>query len=1049
MKKITLILSAIAFAASCLHAEFELNDSMKQQLMDACPAKAAAKPQKPRKILFFSKTAGFRHHDGIAAERFAYQNMGDKLGIFEVVTSEDTADVEPDKLKQYDAIIMCSTTGKIFGDDSERILKGIMDYVENGGGLMTIHGGVDCYNYDPFRRTDYTSMLGGEFIDHPWNYGERSTMVIDDTQSPITKGIWNGDSFGMTDEIYMLGQTYNRDTCRVLIRLDRDRSPEKPHANPKRDIATVLIKKYGKGRIAYDAFGHGWQVFTRPDMQELAMRLTQFVCGDLEADTTPLPFVDRSAKHANSNAYIKPTPEFLKKLSDLDYGQDRDKEINEAIFGACGWNNNPEFCREMENFIKEELSNGSGTPVYQALLAEMLWAVKISSKANCAAFEKIMKKKGLDEGVRGRISNAVDHFKAKGAVPMKDEKAFQIPSELPKSQRETVILFNYLANNKDVKIPEYLNFEALPENGKAMLIFTLGQRGEDLSKAFSIEPKSFDTTMALAYAAAKTGNADAIPAILKGAQFINGLQDRQIITSYITSIHSDKLLDVLLKSMQNAKGKEAELLVDVLSRLNLDEMVGKIFSGFENMAPAVKISTIRTAESIDTPAVFSIILKLYGAESDKKVKGAMMRALMKSAQSDFSDDMFAQITDMYSKLPDGSSDKVQLLNFAQFASNDDALEFCKNAYKAGLREPAIKAMGKWRNTGSLPSLVAIAKATSDNREKQIAQIEIISIGDRMGWDADTTEYMLKDAIRPEDKEKSLEIAAKSPSQKGVAALRKLGKNDLADKAEKLMKNARPKGFTSDGESNIDAMLDGNIGSRWTSGKGMTEKMFLAFDFGFPKEVSGITIDLGSSGNDFPDKFEVQIGGAVNATSKVDFDWKREGSVVTINFGKVLMANVFKLVNKADKSGSWWSVHEVKFSDSPNVKPLSIRPLNAKFVGSNSPDMSAAFDGDRNSRWASGTAIRSGMTAIFEFSGPKKISKITADLNTSKGDFPDQYEVLAGNTADSAKSVEFTESRSGDTVTISIKNPVAAKFYKIVAKADKNPNWWSIHELSFE
>ena len=132
-------------------------------------------------------------------------------------------------------------------------------------------------------------------------------------------------------------------------------------------------------------------------------------------------------------------------------------------------------------------------------------------------------------------------------------------------------------------------------------------------------------------------------------------------------------------------------------------------------------------------------------------------------------------------------------------------------------------------------------------------------------------------------------------------------------------------------------------------------------------------------------------------------------------GIMEIADVF-VVNKADKSGSWWSVHEVKFSDSPNVKPLSIRPLNAKFVGSNSPDMSAAFDGDRNSRWASGTAIRSGMTAIFEFSGPKKISKITADLNTSKGDFPDQYEVLAGNTADSAKSVEFTESRSGDTVT---------------------------------
>jgi type 1 glutamine amidotransferase len=88
-------------------------DQMIQKVMQALPEKAPAKPQKARRILIFSRTAGFRH-SSIAVGTKAIIMMGDKTGAYTALATEDESMFAPEKLKAFDAVFMLNTTGDCF-----------------------------------------------------------------------------------------------------------------------------------------------------------------------------------------------------------------------------------------------------------------------------------------------------------------------------------------------------------------------------------------------------------------------------------------------------------------------------------------------------------------------------------------------------------------------------------------------------------------------------------------------------------------------------------------------------------------------------------------------------------------------------------------------------------------------------------------------------------------------------------------------------------------------------------------------------------------------
>lgn len=123
------------------------------------------------------------------------------------------------------------------------------------------------------------------------------------------------------------------------------------------------------------------------------------------------------------------------------------------------------YCAQVEKFIYDQLSKKNGTEFYRSMLAELLWASGISNRASCNKFERLMKSAD-SEGIRGRLSNAIDHFK-KREVPYARERKFKIPAELAQGFREQCRLMKYLADNPSVPMPDYLTFDALDDAGKA------------------------------------------------------------------------------------------------------------------------------------------------------------------------------------------------------------------------------------------------------------------------------------------------------------------------------------------------------------------------------------------------------------------------------------------------------------------------------------------------------------------------------------------------------------------------------------------------------
>lgn len=1080
MKKfLTLSFAAAAAALASLSADAQVKmkyspDPVFDQnrisaLHNGAPSKLAAAPKKPRKILIFSRTSGFRHYGGIVAAKEVFKHMGEKLGGWETVVSDDINEFTPENLKKYDAVILNNPTAACFGpsnmeidkmpkeeakaaiEKSKQYCKNLVEYVKNGGGVLGLHSAPDSYNYDNIRCWEYTDMLGGDFVGHPWNYGgwigvecPKYMFRIDDENSPITKGIWPSNGFMMKDEVYMMGKSFDRSKCRVLVSLDVDQSYfllERQRLNPPKirddkDIGIVWIKKEGGGRVAYSALGHDWNNYPDPRFQEMLMRLVQFACGDLEADTSSIPQNKKSAVGAICEA---PTLEQIGALSALDYGQG-DKEINEVIFGVYSNNFDKKYCAQVEKFIYDQLSKKSGTEFYRSMLAELLWASGISNRASCNKFERLMKSAD-SEGIRGRLSNAVDHFK-KREVPYARERKFKVPEELAQGFREQCRLMKYLADNPSVPIPGYLTFDALGDAGKARLVYTIAQRGGDLSQALEIEPASAEMAVASAFAAAKAGSSKNIPNILKGAKYLKGGNINNA-ASYIVSIKSPDVAKVLLEEISKADAAQTALISACLAKMNLDSMVRELFEGYESKSPELRASTMKTAASIANAEVFSTVAKIIASENDKKTKAEALKALMRAAQSSFELEMFAHVESAFAKAD--AATKKMLLRLVRFASDDRAVELCRKAYLGGLKTEAVKALGEFESALAFEPLVQIAKASSDEREKTIAQIAILDVADRCGFDDPTAEYIIRNAVRNEDRDRAADIMVRKPTPRGVELLREIDRAADADKAQKALSKIKTAYLSSEGEGNFRGALDKDVKTRWSNNTHIRKGHWIAFDFGYPKKIGEIDFNLGSSQNDFPDSFKVMAGPSLSTVRTVDCAVSKRGGILKIGFEKPISAQVVKIVATEDKSSNWWSIHELEFKDKYAAPDTSGDP-DYIYNGA-SIDFNSALDGDSGTRWTNKSFIRKGMWFGIDFRKPRKISKIFFDLGSSQNDFPTSFKVMAGASMKAAAPVAFKSSRNGSVLEVALDAPVSARAFKIVSEADSQ-KWWSIHELKF-
>ncbi len=265
----------------------------------AIPAKPRVQPLKPRKLLIFSISWGYKH-SAIPYGRKAFEIMGRKTKAYEPVVSDDLANFEPGKIEQFDAILFNNTNNEIFLPENydklpaaqqaqaaayDKLLKqSLVNYLKSGGGLAVTHAGVASFRKWP----EYGNIIGARFENHPWVAGSTVTLKVEEPGHPVSLA-FPTPTFEVTDEIYQVKAPYSRDRLRVLVSIDTSKTNMKVKGIRRTDgdFAMTWIRNYGKGRVFYCALGHEHPLFWNPMILQHYLDGIQYALGDLKADATP------------------------------------------------------------------------------------------------------------------------------------------------------------------------------------------------------------------------------------------------------------------------------------------------------------------------------------------------------------------------------------------------------------------------------------------------------------------------------------------------------------------------------------------------------------------------------------------------------------------------------------------------------------------------------------------------------------------------------------------------------------------------------------------
>jgi cytochrome c len=209
-----------------------------------------------KRILVFSKTAGFRHASIKEGKAFLL-DLGKKQN-FAVDTTENAANFNEDNLKKYNVVVFLNTTGDVLNAvqqaDFER-------YIQAGGGYMGIHAASDTeYNW-----AWYNDLMGGYFASHPGknvSNVQNGKMMTMDKNHPSSAHF--PDTFERKDEFYDF-KSLKKDILKFVVKVDESSYKE----GQMGDFHPMAwYHEFDGGKSFYTNYGHTPETFSEPLMTE-------------------------------------------------------------------------------------------------------------------------------------------------------------------------------------------------------------------------------------------------------------------------------------------------------------------------------------------------------------------------------------------------------------------------------------------------------------------------------------------------------------------------------------------------------------------------------------------------------------------------------------------------------------------------------------------------------------------------------------------------------------------------------------------------------------
>ena len=197
------------------------------------------------------------HEPDKVAARF--KRILEKEGLETEVSDTLDAFADGEKLNALHLIVPIWTGGELKGEYTQNVSRA----VAAGVGMAGNHGGM-C---DSFRtNTEWQFITGGNWVSHPGGLIDYRVNVMKNSSSPIVEGI---EDFDVYSEQYYL----HVDPMVEVLATTRFPNANYYHVSNKPcDMPVVWTKKWGHGRVFYNALGHTDNVFDDAPASEELMR---------------------------------------------------------------------------------------------------------------------------------------------------------------------------------------------------------------------------------------------------------------------------------------------------------------------------------------------------------------------------------------------------------------------------------------------------------------------------------------------------------------------------------------------------------------------------------------------------------------------------------------------------------------------------------------------------------------------------------------------------------------------------------------------------------
>ena len=280
----------------------KIDDAWKAKIQSLAPSKANFPYGKKKKVLVFSLHTGFNHWVRPHTEEMI-TIVGEKSGAFSVESSKDLSAIELKNLKKYDVLVLNNTNSKpdhrnLFWDqlkseskgDSASIMKkamelekNILKYVQDGGGLLVVHGGNTMLN----NSLEFSRLIGGSFDYHPPQ--QAFQVRLENPNHPLVQA-FSAEGFKHTDEPYFYKNAYAEGDFTPLLYFNNAeiKNQRKGQEITEGKTYVAWIRPQGKGKVMYASPSHNAQSFENPQLLQFFLDGMQYVAGDVKCDETPV-----------------------------------------------------------------------------------------------------------------------------------------------------------------------------------------------------------------------------------------------------------------------------------------------------------------------------------------------------------------------------------------------------------------------------------------------------------------------------------------------------------------------------------------------------------------------------------------------------------------------------------------------------------------------------------------------------------------------------------------------------------------------------------------